>query len=479
METIEQAKLVNIPPRSDSESFRDAIATVDRRGRRIWIYPKKPSGPFYTARTIVSIFLLAILFAGPFVRLNGQPLLLLNVLERKFIIFGLAFWPQDFHLFVLATIAVIVFILLFTAVFGRVWCGWACPQTVFMEMVFRRIEYWIEGDARKQRALDAGPWTAEKIIKKGTKHLIFFTISFLIGNIFLAYIIGSDRLLDIVTDPPWEHWGGFLAVLFFSLLFYWIFSYFREQACTLVCPYGRFQSVLLDKNSIVISYDFIRGEPRSKFSKRQSREGLGDCIDCRLCVDVCPTGIDIRNGTQLECINCTACIDACNTVMERVGFPKGLIRFSSYNGIIEGRKQIITPRVLGYTVLLLFLIGALVYMLLGRSDIEATILRAPGVLYQEMADGYISNLYTVKIVNKTFKKLPVEFRLKSLPGRINVVGSKLVVPPDGLAESALFVELPRDQIHSENAKVTIEVLSGGKVLDEVKTTFIAPASNGE
>ncbi|RMD98999.1 MAG: cytochrome c oxidase accessory protein CcoG [Calditrichaeota bacterium] len=456
-------------------SFRDTISTVDKKGKRIWIYPKKVTGNFYRARSWVSIFLLVFLFGAPFVHIHGQPLLLFNFLERKFIIFGLAFWPQDFHLFVLATIAIIVFILLFTAVFGRVWCGWACPQTVFMEMVFRKIEYFIEGDARHQRALNAAPWTTEKIFKKGTKHTIFFAISFLIGNTFMAYIVGSDRLIEIISQPPWHHWAGFIAVLFFSLLFYWIFAYFREQACVLVCPYGRFQSVLLDPNSIVISYDFVRGEPRGKFSKKRDRSNLGDCIDCRLCVDVCPTGIDIRNGTQLECINCANCIDACNSVMDKVGFSRGLIRYSSYNGIAEGKKKLLTPRMVGYSAILVFLVSVLFYMLMGRSDIEATILRAPGVLFQKLPNGHISNLYTVKIVNKTFSDLPVEFKLKSPKGQINLVGDKMVVPQDGLAESALFVEIPRDQLKSENSKIVIQVFSGDKLLDEVKSSFIGPS----
>ena len=462
-----------------SESFRDSIATVDKKGRRIWIYPKKPSGNFHRARLVVSWILLAILFVGPFVRINGQPALLLNFLERKFIIFGLAFWPQDFHLFVLATITFVLFIVLFTAVFGRVWCGWACPQTVFMEMVFRKIEYFIEGDARKQRELDKAPWTAEKFFKKSAKHLIFFGISFLIGNIFLAYIIGSEELLRIVTQPPWAHWAGFLSVLFFSLLFYFDFAWFREQTCVLVCPYGRFQSVLLDRNSIVISYDFVRGEPRGKLSKRKSRDNLGDCIDCHLCVDVCPTGIDIRNGTQLECINCTACIDACNQVMDKIGRPRGLIRYSSYNGIAEGRKKLLTPRVLGYSTVLVILTAALIYLIVGRSDIEATILRAPGQLYQEQPNGTVSNLYTVKIVNKTFSELPVQFRLVRPEGKISLVGSDMVLPADGLAETAMFIEIPKDKLYSENTTVVIEVISNGKVLQTVKTRFIGPPTRGD
>jgi len=471
-----QVELKSLETEKQSESFRDSISTVDAKGKRVWIYPKKPKGNLHRARAWFTVFLLTVLFAGPFVRINGQPLLLLNIFKRKFIIFGLVFWPQDFHLFVLATLAFIVFILLFTAVFGRVWCGWACPQTVFMEMVFRKIEYLIEGDSRHQRALNQAPWTSGKIFKKTLKHTIFFLIAFLIGNTFMAYIVGSDQLIRIVTSPPWEHWAGFTAVIAFSALFYWIFAYFREQACVLVCPYGRFQSVLLDPNSIVVAYDFKRGEPRGKFSKRKSRENLGDCIDCNQCVEVCPTGIDIRNGTQLECVNCTACIDACNQVMERVNLPKGLIRYSSYKSITEGKKRILTPRFFGYSAILVVILLALGVLFLNRNDIETTILRTPGVLFQQLPNGDISNLYSVKIVNKTFDELPVQLQLKNISGNIRIVGSDLVVPPDGLTETAFFVEIPRDQITTSNTHITIRVMSNGKEVDEVKTAFIGPGN---
>ncbi len=479
METTEGAQKAAIKndenqQHQPDQSYRDSIATVDKAGKRIWIYPKKPKGDLYRARTWFSYLLLAILFGIPFVKVGGQPLLLLNVIERKFIIFGLAFWPQDFHLFVLAMITLIIFIILFTAVFGRVWCGWACPQTVFMEMVFRKIEYLIEGDANKQRALNAAPWTGEKILKKGLKLTIFYAIAFLIGNTLLAYVVGVDRLAQLVTHPPAENIGLFMAVFFFSLVFFWVFAWFREQACVIVCPYGRFQSVLLDKSSIVVSYDFKRGEPRGKRSKKQE-QNLGDCVDCKLCVAVCPTGIDIRNGTQLECINCTACIDACNGVMDKIKKPRGLIRYSSYTAIAEGAKKLITPRVIGYTVVLAILIVAQVFLFVHRSDVESTVLRTPGVLYQELDDGYVRNLYNIKVVNKTFAAMTLSIRLKDREGRIKMIGSdQLTLPSDGIAEAAFFIDLPREKLGSASNKITLEVLSGDKVLEELKTTFMAP-----
>lgn len=457
------------------ESFRDSIATVDNKGKRIWIYPKKPGGRFYTARNLVTILLLLIFFGGPFIKIGGQPLLLLNFLERKFIIFGLAFWPQDFYLFLLAMITFVVFIVLFTAVFGRVWCGWACPQTVFMEMVYRKIEYWIEGDARHQKKLNARPMDIQKFLKKTLKHAIFFTIAFLIGNMFIAYIVGVDKTLEIVSAPPSENLAGFTAVMIFSGIFYFIFSWFREQACVVVCPYGRFQSVLLDESSIVISYDFIRGEKRGKLIKNKPLpEDQGDCVDCNQCVDVCPTGIDIRNGTQLECVNCTACMDACDTVMEKIHKPRGLIRYASYNAIKFNNKKIFTPRVIGYTAVLVLLLGLFILLLLLRSPIESTILRAPGSMYTILNNGDVSNLYSVKVINKTFEKMPVEFRLKNMDGKLILAGKQLVIPPDGMAQSALIAEINKQYLSSGKNNITIEILSQGKTIDEVNTGFVAP-----
>ncbi len=457
------------------QSFRDTIATVDKKGDRVWIYPKKPKGKFYNARTYVSWLLLAVFFAGPFISIGGRPLLLLNFIERKFIILGVAFWPQDFYLFLLAMITFVVFIVMFTAVFGRVWCGWACPQTVFMEMVFRKIEYLIEGDARQQRKLNQMPMNAEKFFKKFLKHSIFAAISFSIGNIFMAYIVGKDEWFKIVSASPFEHFSGFIAVLAFSGVFYFVFSYFREQACVIVCPYGRFQSVLLDKSSIVVSYDFIRGEKRGRISKKKGpAPDQGDCVDCNQCVEVCPTGIDIRNGTQLECVNCTACMDACNSVMDKVKKPRGLIRYSSYNAIAEGVKKIITPRVMGYGVLLVLLVSIVTTLLVTRSPIDVTILRAPGTLYTTLQNGNISNIYSVEIVNKTFDDMPLQLKLDNKSGKLSLAGGKLVLKADNISKSALIIEMPKSALIPGRNTLYIDVISNGKILNHYKTSFLAP-----
>ncbi len=470
----------------DTEEYRDRIATVDEKGKRIWIYPKKPKGRFTNMRTWLSWVLLAFLFGMPFVKYNGEPFLLFNVVERKFILFGILFTPQDFHLFGLAMLTLIVFIVLFTVVFGRLFCGWVCPQTIFMEMVFRKIEYWIEGDASAQRKLAAAPWTSEKILKRAAKLSIFFLISVLVANTFLSYIIGVDEVIRIATEPVSQHLGGFIAMLAFSGAFFFVFSYLREQVCVAICPYGRLQGVLLDRNSIVIAYDHVRGEPRGKIRKNPKTEDngatvaaasekvLGDCIDCKLCVHVCPTGIDIRNGTQLECVNCTACIDACDEVMDKVGRPRGLIRYDSHNGIVEKRRRIFTPRVIAYSVFLALLLVLNFAFLGSRTEVETLILRTPGLLFQKVDDDHISNLYNYEVINKTNQDLPIELRLVHEDGKIKLVGQPPVAKAGEVAKGAMFIIMPDSKVSGRKNTLHIEVYSNGKLIDKTKTNFFAP-----
>ncbi|QCR22206.1 cytochrome c oxidase accessory protein CcoG [Pontibacter sp. SGAir0037] len=459
-----------------TDEFRDHISTVDAEGKRVWVYPKKPQGKLYKYRSWVSYTLLAFLFAGPFIKMNGLPLLMLNVVERKFVIFGVLFWPQDFFIMVLAFLAMMVFIILFTVVYGRLFCGWVCPQTIFLEMVFRRVEYAIEGDYTRQKALNKMPWNTEKILKKGAKTTVFLLISFVIANTFLAYIIGIDALKAIVTDNPVNHLGGFGALLAFTGVFYWVFAYFREQVCTIACPYGRLQGVMLDKKSMAIAYDYVRGEPRGKLRKGQQRT-QGDCIDCNQCVQVCPTGIDIRNGAQqLECINCTACIDACNNIMRMIEKPEGLIRYDSEEGIAEGKKwMLFTPRVMSYSAILVLLVAALSTLLLTRDDAEATILRTPGQLYQKTEAGTIKNLYNISVINKTNAEMPLTLKLLSQEGAIKVIGNDLILPAQGIAEGVFFTEIPKSQLHGMNSKIEIGVYHGNELITKQETKFLAPA----
>lgn len=468
----------------DNESFRDSIATINEDGKRAWVFPKKPSGKFYDYRKIVSYVLLAFLFAAPFVKINGNQFLLFNVLERRFNIFGFPFWPQDFHLFVISMIIGVIFITVFTVAFGRIFCGWICPQTIFLEMVFRRIEYWIDGDRGAQMKLKRTKWTPEKIRKRVLKHTIFAIISFLIANVFLAYLIGSDKLLNYITEGPFKHLGTLFPLLIFTGLFYFVFSWFREQVCIIACPYGRLQGVLLDNKSIIVAYDHKRGEGengRKKFRKNEDRAALGhgDCIDCMQCVHVCPTGIDIRNGTQLECVNCTACIDECDDIMEKVGLPKGLIRYASEDNIEKKEPFKFTLRLKAYIVVLFVLTGVLIAMLQLRNDVEARVLRLPGQLFEHKADNIISNVFTYKLVNKTTKEInDVNFKLKKFKGTIKLVSTdkSFVVPAQGLAEGTLFIELNQSLIKGDKTKLTIEVYSGKKLIETTTVNFLGPRS---
>lgn len=472
---------MNTKPNSN-DSFRDSISTIDKQGKRAWVYPKKPKGYFYDKRKMLSYALLVFLLAAPFVKINGNQFLMFNVLERRFNIFSFPFWPQDFHLFVISMIVGIVGLALFTVAFGRIFCGWLCPQTIFMEMVFRRIEYWIEGDRGAQMRLDKQAWNAEKWRKRLLKWSLFFVISFIIANVFTAYLVSSDQLIRMILEGPLLHTGTFVALLIFTAVFYFIFAWFREQVCIIACPYGRLQGVLLDNKSIVVAYDYVRGEKelgRAKFDKREDRSatGKGDCIDCKQCVHVCPTGIDIRNGTQLECVNCTACIDECDSIMESVGMPKGLIRYTSEEEIAQKKPFEFTLRMKGYAAVLVILIGVLIGMLFLRTQVEATVLRLPGQLFEHKGE-LISNVYTYKILNKTnIDYNEVTFQLVAPEGKIILVGKdKIQVPAQKLVKGTLFVEIHPKFLEGDKTKIWLEVWNGDQKIETTTTNFMGPRS---
>lgn len=470
------------PAKIDTTNYRDHLSNVTQAGKRIWIYPRIVAGQFYKLRTYFSWLLLGLLLGLPWVEVDGHPIFLFNVLERKFIFFGVTFFPQDFHLVAIGLLTFIVFIILFTVIFGRVWCGWACPQTIFMEMLFRKVEILIEGDHNAQRRLDAQPWTTEKIWKKSLKHFIFIVLSFVIANVFLAYLIGKKALLVVIFDNPLNHLVGLFSIIIFTAVFYFVFARFRELVCIVVCPYGRLQGVMLDKKSIVVAYDFIRGEIRGKHQTAVEKEVAlaknepvhGSCIDCKICVQVCPTGIDIRNGTQLECIGCTACIDACDEVMDKIEEPRGLIRYASIEGIEQKKKLKFSGRIASYSLVLVALLGILGFLLITRNMVETTILRAPGLTYQESKDGTVSNLYNVQVLNKSYQKLPVQFHLKGNGGQIKMIGKSLMVQSGEVAESSFFIILPTKSLKESSVKLEVEVISEGKIIDVVKTKFLGP-----
>ncbi|MEO6520828.1 MAG: cytochrome c oxidase accessory protein CcoG [Mucilaginibacter sp.] len=445
-------------------------------GGRKWMYPDIRKGKYYHYRTWLSYAYLILFFAGPFLRIGGHPFLLLNILERRFVILGQVFWPQDFFLFVLAMLAGIVCIVLFTIAFGRLFCGWICPQTIFMEMVFRKIEIWIEGDHRKRKKLDDGPWTREKIWKKTAKHVLFILLSFLIANTFLAYIIGSHELIAIMEEPVSQHWGGFASIWIFTATFYLVYSQVRELVCTVICPYGRLQGVFTDKHTLGITYDYERGEPRGKLS-RKTQNPLGDCVDCGLCVDVCPTGIDIRNGSQMECINCTACIDACDFVMTKIHKPTNLIGFFSEDMIKEKRRQVLTPRMYGYAGIIVVLLGVLTYFVFQRGDVDVSIMRSAGMLYQERKGGYVSNIYNADLINKTDQLQDIRLLSDDPAVKIEYIQKLGVLGKESSAKAVFFVLIPAVNIHAAKTEIRIRVMRKNQVLNTIKTTFIGPIND--
>jgi len=291
----------------------------------------------------------------------------------------------------------------------------------------------------------------------------------------MAYIVGVDETMSIISNSPLEHLTGFVAVVVFSGIFYFVFSKFREQACTIVCPYGRLQGVLLDANSIVVAYDNVRGEPRGKL--KSEKTNLGDCIDCHLCVAVCPTGIDIRNGTQLECVNCTSCIDACDSIMEKVNRPKGLIRYASLKGIKEKVKFKVTPRIILYSILLVILLSIFSLLLISREDVKVTVLRSPGKIYQEMPDNKISNLYHLKLVNNTFKDIPVEVKLSNPDAEFKLIGNDISLQSLNVREAEFMILFDKDKIKSTIVQLNVQIIANGKIVNDIKTTFIGPPKN--
>lgn len=467
----------------EHETFRNELASVHKDGRRKWVYARKPSGRYYQIRTVLSWFLLAFLFAAPFVKVGGQQLVLLNFLERRFVLFGLVFWPQDFYLVVLIALTLLVTLALSTTAVGRVWCGWLCPQTIFMEMLFRKIEWAIDGSAAQQIRRHKGPWDLDRLWRTVLKQSIFFGLSFLIANVFLAYIIGSDQLIAIVTAPPGEHYRGLVAITIFSLVFYGVFARFREQACTLACPYGRVMSALQDAHTITVTYDKYRGEPRG-YAKPGETEVHGDCIDCGQCVTVCPTGIDIRNGIQLECVNCTACMDACDEVMTRVKRPTGLIRLTSHEAIrmavggaaTDRKVTWLTARVKAYATVWSALVIAVITLFVIRPDLSVMVLRQPGTLYTEMENGAVGNFYNVQVINRTGLTHQLEYIASSPAGAtITPLGPIGTIDPHAVLESRFLLQLPERSLGGASTPIRIEVRSDGAVFQTIESSFLGPA----
>ena len=462
----------------EAETFRDSVGTMEQSGKRKWVFPKKPSGKYTNYRTLVSIVLLGLFFAIPFIKINGNPFLLLNVLDRQFFILGQPFFPQDFFILALGAITSIVFIILFTVVFGRIFCGWICPQTIFLEMIFRKVDYLIEGDRNKQMKLDRQEWDAEKIWKRSLKYFLFLIISLIITHWMYMYIVGYKEVFEIMQQGPFENFSSFMVMIIFTASFYFTFAWFREQVCTLVCPYGRLQGVLIDKQTINVYYDFKRGENRSKWRKGEDRtaEGKGDCIDCNQCVVVCPTGIDIRDGQQLECVNCTACIDACDEVMVKVGLPKGLIRYATEDEIEKEEPFKFTSKMKAYTGVLILMIGFLGFLLSNRGSMEAKFIKPAGSTFF-VRNGNITNIYNYTFLNKSTKDQMVVIKvIEPEHGKIKLSGEeKILLKKDQITKGSVNLSFPEKEIKLSKQKVKIGVYdTKGELLDSFETSFEGP-----
>lgn len=459
------------------EHYGNKISTVDNEGKRKWIFAFQPKGKWYKYRTWLSWFYYAIFFTLPFVKVNGKPFFLFNIPKGELIFFGKMFFPQDFIVLGVGMVLGIVFIYIFTLLFGRIFCGWICPQTIFLEMMFRKIEFLIEGPAHKQMSIarrkekPKGYYT-----RKVVKHIIFFTLSFIIANTFLSYIIGADEVFRIATEPISEHIVGFVAIVIFTTVFYSVFAFVREIVCTVICPYGRLQSVLMDNKSRAVAYNYNRGEPRGK--KRKGKEDeLGDCIDCGMCVNVCPTGIDIRDGLQMECVNCTACIDACDDMMIRVGKPEKLITFATEHELetnTVGKTKWDLRSKLLLSLLLVLSIG-FITMLSTRPIFDVTLLRVPGQLYQEHDDGTVTNFYKMMLVSRTPKTMPFEVKVKEEGATIEFA-SGLVrdsLQSGNNPQLTFFIRMPEEKITSRKMYINVQVLSDDKVVDTKRVSFLS------
>ncbi|MEO8076707.1 MAG: cytochrome c oxidase accessory protein CcoG [Acidobacteriota bacterium] len=462
------------------DSFRNELASVAADGRRRWIYARQPAGRYYTARTAVAALLVTFLFAAPFVTIGGQPLMLLNVIERRFVLLGIVFPPQDLYLLVLIALSALVTLALVTVVAGRIWCGWLCPQTVFLEMLFRRIEYLIDGSAEQQLRRNRGPWTADRVRRTVLKQTLFLALSLIIANVFLAWVIGAAAVRALIADTPAHHPAGFTAMMIFTTVFYLVFARFREQACVLACPYGRMMSALLDRRTVTVTYDYRRGEPRGRRTAAAVQPATGDCVDCHRCVTVCPTGIDIRNGIQLECVSCAACVDACDDVMTRVGKPVGLIRHTSAERVESGGGRWVTARAVGYAIVWLVLVVTVGRLVATRADLDVLVLRQAGTMYVALPGGDVANFYTVQALNRTSH--PATFSVDVLEPRGAIatpLGPLGSVGPHALQDGRLLIRVPRTSLVGSSTPVRVRINAPGHAALFVESSFLGPPAGGQ
>ncbi|MBL8745268.1 MAG: cytochrome c oxidase accessory protein CcoG [Phycisphaerae bacterium] len=448
------------------------LATLNPDGSRHWIRPRLSIGRYWHARRIVAYGLIVLFAALPFVQINGKPAMLLDVVHRRFHLFGATFLPTDTALMAVLMLVIFLGIFLITALLGRVWCGWACPQTVYMEFLYRPIERLIDGAPGSRRSIS--PSSAGRGL---LKFVVFFICSCFLAHTFLAYFVGVDQLRVWITRSPFEHPASFLIMAGTTALMLFDFGYFREQTCLVACPYGRFQSALTDRNTMIISYDSARGEPRGKLTRSAAGDvslpiaaeaGVqrGDCIDCRMCVTTCPTGIDIRDGLQMECIGCAQCIDACDVVMDRIKRPRGLIRYSSAAVLSGERAHILRPRIMLYPMLLAGFIGLFVYLLVTGQSAEAAILPRQGAPFYALPSGAIANQVRLRIVNRSEAegRYTVSLADDSVRrgARLAFDANSVPVAPAESVSVGFVIEAPPESFSSRGALEVVLVVSDGR-----------------
>ncbi|MFQ5653098.1 MAG: cytochrome c oxidase accessory protein CcoG [Planctomycetota bacterium] len=457
------------------------LSTLNRDGSRRWIRPKPSRGLFHRRRRAVAWLLILIFTAIPYIPMGGKPLILLDIAHREFTLFGTTFLATDTVILMLFLVGLLVGVFLLTAIFGRVWCGWGCPQSVYMEFLYRPLERFIEGGRSRQLELDRTGPDGRRILK----HFVFLLVSMFLAHVFLAYFVGVAELFRWIRLSPVEHPTAFLVMAVTTALMFFDFAYFREQTCVVACPYGRLQSVLLDRQSLIVGYDRRRGEPRGRLRRRRppatsAEEPLrGDCIDCRLCVVTCPTGIDIREGLQMECIACTQCIDACDRVMERIGRPRGLIRYTSQDEL-EGRgRSFLRPRVIAYPAVMLTVVILLCSLLLGLESTEVTVLRDPGSAFSMLPEGAVSNRIRIKIVNRDRLEHSYHLSVTDLDSaRIIIADNPVQVPAGESFTAAFFVVAPREVFDKGRREISIRVADDAGFVREARCILLGPYQGG-
>jgi cytochrome c oxidase accessory protein FixG len=456
------------------EAQERVLSTLNRDGSRRWIRPKLSKGRYYRRRLVTAWALIATFTLIPILRLGGKPLMLFDIPKREFTFFGATFLPTDTFLLMLLLFSIFIGIFLITAVLGRVWCGWACPQTAYMEYLYRPIETLIEGGRNRQIEMDEKGPDARRLLK----NIVFFAISAFLANTFLAYFVGWDQLIGWITSPPNQHPVAFAVMLGTTLLMFFDFAWFREQTCIVACPYGRFQSVLLDRQSLIVGYDENRGEPRARFRKNEERTA-GDCIECQLCISTCPTGIDIREGLQMECIHCTQCIDACDEVMDKVGLERGLIRYTSQAELETGSRSFFRPRVFVYSAILLVMFGAFAFSLAGKETADVTLLRGLGAPFSVLPSGEVSNQIRIKIANRSPEERSYLIELQGAEELTLIAPENpLVVGPGESQMTAAFITAPTNAFTGGEAQITLTISDGVDFSDELQYRILGPAGGG-